>query len=130
MAKRKSKPVTFDAMVKFFMQTYDIPTKKDVDKLLAKLDRLEMLLKASDIAGRRGRLTAKKAAGGVKRRGRTVSTATDRVLQVIRNLKQGAGFDEIKAVTGFDDKKIRNIIFRLNKNGAIIRKSRGVYIAN
>ncbi len=129
MAKRKGKPVTFDAMVKFFMQTYDIPTKKDVDRLLAKLDLLEKLLKASGAPGRRGRLPAKKVAGGVKRRGRTASTATDRVLQAIRNLKQGAGFDEIKARTSFDDKKIRNIIFRLNKNGAIKRKSRGVYIA-
>ena len=94
--KRKSKPVTFDAMVKFFMQTYDIPTKKDVDRLLAKLDRLELLLKSAGVPGRRGRPPAKKAGGGAKRRGRAASTATERVLQVIRNFKQGTGFEEIK----------------------------------
>ena len=59
MAKRKSKTVTFDAMVKFFMQTYDIPTKKDVDKLLARLDRIEKLLKSSGISRRRGRPAGK-----------------------------------------------------------------------
>lgn len=48
---------------------------------------------------------------------------------MIRGLKQGAGMPEIKAKTGFDDKKVRNIIFRLNKNGSIERVSRGVYIA-
>jgi hypothetical protein len=30
MQKRKGKAVSFDAMVKFFMQNYNIPTKKDV----------------------------------------------------------------------------------------------------
>ena len=39
------------------------------------------------------------------------------------------GFSDIQAKTGFGDKKIRNIIFRLNKIGKIKRKSRGIYIA-
>ena len=52
MQKRKGKAVSFDAMVKFFMQNYNIPTKKDVDRLMAKLDRLENLLKATVTSGR------------------------------------------------------------------------------
>ena len=47
MPKKRGKTISFDAMVKFFMQSYDIPTKKDVDKLMAKLDRLEILIKQS-----------------------------------------------------------------------------------
>ena len=43
MAKKKS--VSFDAMVKFFMQHYNIPTKKDVDRIMDRLDRLEGLVK-------------------------------------------------------------------------------------
>jgi DNA-binding transcriptional regulator PaaX len=39
------------------------------------------------------------------------------------------GFAEIQAKTGFDEKKIRNIIFRLNKTGKIKRKTRGIYVA-
>ena len=49
MSRRKGKTISFDAMVKFFMQNYDIPTKKDVDKLMAKLDRLENLIKMSAV---------------------------------------------------------------------------------
>jgi hypothetical protein len=35
MTKRKGKPVSFDAMVKFFMHNYNIPTKRDIDQLNA-----------------------------------------------------------------------------------------------
>jgi DNA-binding transcriptional regulator PaaX len=48
---------------------------------------------------------------------------------VIRRSRQGLGFSEIQAKTGFGDKKIRNIIFRLNKIGKIKRKRRGTYVA-
>ena len=51
MSKRKGKTISFDAMVKFFMQNYNIPTKKDVDRLMAKLDRLENLMKVAIAAG-------------------------------------------------------------------------------
>ncbi len=47
MPKRKGKTPSFDAMVKFFMQQYNIPTKQDVDRLMAKLDRLENLINQS-----------------------------------------------------------------------------------
>ena len=44
MAMKKRKQVSFDAMVKFFMQYYNIPTKKDIEKLMNKMDRLEKLI--------------------------------------------------------------------------------------
>ncbi len=34
MARKKGKSISFDAMVKFFMQYYNIPTRKDIDKLM------------------------------------------------------------------------------------------------
>ena len=61
-------------------------------------------------------------------RRKTSLTAVDIVLDTIRRSKQGIDFAQIQAKTGFDEKKIRNIIFRLNKTGKIKRKSRGVYI--
>ena len=121
MPKKKGKTISFDAMVKFFMQNYDIPTKKDVDKLMAKLDRLEKLIKQSDGGGSNAR-------AGYNRR-RTALSAVDIVLDTIKRSRQGLGFTEIQAKTGFDEKKIRNIIFRLNKIGKIKRKRRGIYIA-
>ena len=121
MSRKKGKTISFDAMVKFFMQNYDIPTKKDVDKLMAKLDLLENLIRQT--ASGTNNVTS-----GASRR-RTAMTAVDVVLDTIKQAKQGLGFAEIQAKTGFDEKKIRNIIFRLNKTGKIKRKSRGIYIA-
>ena len=121
MPKKRGKTISFDAMVKFFMQSYDIPTKKDVDKLMAKLDRLEILIKQSEGVGNNAR-------AGYSRRSSALS-AVDIVLDTIKRSKQGLGFAEIQARTGFDEKKIRNIIFRLNKFGKIKRKRRGIYIA-
>jgi DNA-binding transcriptional regulator PaaX len=62
-------------------------------------------------------------------RHRTAMTAIGVVLDAIKRSKQGIDFAAIQAKTGFDEKKIRNIIFRLNKIGKIKRKSRGIYIA-
>ncbi len=120
MSRKKGKTISFDAMIKFFMQNYDIPTKKDVDKLMAKLDRLENLIKQTP-------LRANSVASGHSSR-RTAMTAVDIVLDTIKHDKQGLGFAEIQAKTGFDEKKIRNIIFRLNKTGKIKRKRRGIYV--
>jgi hypothetical protein len=122
MPKRKGKSVSFDAMVKFFMKNYNIPTKKDVDKLMAKLDRLENLIKAA------------MAGGGYPVKGQgessqTAVTAVDMVFDAIKRSRRGLGFSDIQAKTGFGDKKIRNIIFRLSKIGKIKRKSRGIYVA-
>ena len=120
MSRKKGKTISFDAMVKFFMQNYDIPTKKDVDKLMAKLDRLENLVKQSTLNATNARVQ--------HTRRRTALTAVDIVLDTIKHSRQGLGFAEIQAKTGFDEKKIRNIIFRLNKTGKIKRKRRGIYI--
>ena len=129
MTRKKGKAVSFDAMVKFFMQHYDIPTKKDVDRVMDKLDRLEKMMKASGPATGRRRAAVRQTAAGSKRRGRSGETAMQQVLQVVKEMKQGAGFADIKAKTGFDDKKIRNVIYRLTKLQQIKRKSRGVYVA-
>jgi len=121
MPRRKGKAISFDAMVKFFMQNYNIPTKKDVDQLIIRLDRLENLIKSA-----MGPCHAKAQTA----RRKTSLTAVDIVLDTIRRSTQGIDFAQIQAKTGFDEKKIRNIIFRLNKTAKIKRKSRGVYIAD
>jgi len=129
MAKRRGKAISFDAMVKFFMQHYDIPTKKDFEKLAAKMDQLEKLIKATKTSGRRSRVSNGRVGGRGTARSKSGAAAYDKVLEVIKGFKRGAGFADIQAGTGFDEKKIRNIIFRLNKIGKIRRKSRGLYIA-
>jgi len=130
MSKKKGKSVSFDAMVKFFMQYYNIPTKKDFERLMERMDRLENVMKQSVWHGR-GRRTA-----GVKPSPATASenspneTFSDTALEVIKRSKEGVGFAEIRTQTGFGEKKLRNIIYRLHKMGKIIRKRRGFYIAS
>jgi hypothetical protein len=122
MAKKKGKLVSFDAMVKFFINNYNIPTRKDIDRLNARLDRIERLI----VSGRSAKI--RKSSGGKSGTKPSISTASDLVLDVIRQYKDGVGFSEIQMQTSFDEKKLRNIIFRLNKLGRIKRKSRGIYI--
>ncbi len=124
MPRKKGKSVSFDAMVKFFMHTYNIPTKQDIDRINARLDRIERLLVNAE-AGKARR------SGGAKTTGKqALNTASDMVLEVIQRHKDGIGFGDIQIQTGFAEKKLRNIIFRLNKTGKIRRKSRGIYLQN
>ena len=112
------KSVSFDAMVRFFMKHYKIPTKKEVEKLMTKLDRLETMVSKADTKTR-------------TRGARSGMSASDEVLEVIREAgDKGIGFAEVQDKTGFNEKKIRNIIFRLNKLGRIQRIDRGIYVAN
>ena len=129
MAKRKGKSISFDAMVKFFMQTYGIPTKKDIDRLIARTDRIESLLRSGASPGGQRRSGVKtKAVSKRTKRGAAI-TASDTVFNVIKRSKNGIGFPDIQAKTGFAEKKLRNIIFRLNKLEKIKRKDRGIYLA-
>ena len=120
MPKRKGKPVSFDAMVKFFMHNYNIPTKRDIENLNQRLDRLEKLIKA---------LPAQNRKTATKNSGDEVKSATETVLELISRSSNGIGIAEIRQGTGYDDKKLRNIIFRLNKMGKITRVNRGYYKA-
>ena len=123
MAKKKAKAVSIDSMFKIFMKSYDIPSRQDIEKLSAKIDRLEKLIKQT--SGK----TIKVPTGGNEKEivDKSDLTASGSVLKVIKNSRQGADFARIQAKTGFEDKKLRNIIFRLNKIGRIERKTRGIY---
>jgi len=124
MARRKGKSISFDAMIKFFMQNYNIPTKKDIEKLMARMDRLETLINTLAVSGKDGRVSDR----GIAKSKASGMTASDIVLDVIKGSKKGVGFAYIQSKTGFGDKKLRNIIFRLHKLCKITRKSRGIYM--
>ena len=59
--------------------------------------------------------------------GATKLTATDQVLKLVNSSKEGVDIITIKQKTGFEDKKVRNIIFRAYKEGKIQRAGRGLY---
>jgi hypothetical protein len=129
MARKKGKSVSFDAMVKFFLQYYNIPSRNDILKLMDKIDRLEMLIKSSLINGKGAAISGIQVSKSKTSTGRTATTSTDSALEVIKRFRKGVAFADIQARTGFEDKKLRNIIYRLHKMGKIVRKSRGLYIA-
>ena len=129
MAKKKGKtPRSFDAMVKFFLQYYNIPTRKDIDKLMAKLDRLEHLVKKSTGSNRLYSKTRAKNSSNNTSPAKPAITSSDIAFEVIKRFKNGVRFADVQVRTGFDEKKLRNIIYRLSKAGKITMVKRGVYI--
>ncbi|MBS3754403.1 MAG: hypothetical protein KGY56_01725 [Desulfobacterales bacterium] len=115
MTQRKHKP-SFDAMIRFFIQKYDIATKKEINRLARKIEDLEKRLSKTTGAARPETGTKKGQSAG------------EVVRNVIKDMADGATAEDIKAQTGYDDKKVRNILQRLNKQGRIKRKKRGVYV--
>lgn len=116
---KKPKPFNFDREIKSFLRNYGIVTGQDLKKIETRLNRIEKLIK--DLP--RPRPKRRPARGGDSQ------TAWRQVLDVIP-VKGGVGVAEIKEWTGFNDKKVRNIIFRLDKEGKIDRIRRGLYVAS
>jgi hypothetical protein len=74
--------------------------------------------------GRRG-VAVKRAAAGKKS---PKMTATQQILSIVRRSRKGVDVPTLKNKTGFEDKKVRNIIFRASKEGKIKKVSRGNYV--
>jgi hypothetical protein len=55
-------------------------------------------------------------------------TAIDKVLKIINGSKKGVDASTLMKKTGFNDKKIRNIIFKAFKEGKIKRVGKGIYV--
>ena len=55
-------------------------------------------------------------------------SATDQVFQIIRRSQKGVSTTTLKKKTGFNDKKIHNVIYRLKKGGKIRSIDKGVYM--
>ncbi len=114
---KRKKNVNLNTMVRIFLRDYNIPTKKDVDKILSRLDRLEQIIKRTS-----GPMPKKSV------KNRASAAASDMVVDIIRDFKDGASFSDVQKITDFEEKKLRNIIYRLNKLGKIERIKRGIYI--
>jgi hypothetical protein len=55
-------------------------------------------------------------------------TATDQILRIVKRSRKGVDVPTLKSKTGFDDKKVRNIVFRASKEGKIKKSGRGIYV--
>jgi putative endonuclease len=96
---------------------------KDVKALGNKIDKL--LAAAGKKAKATKRVSAKKAPA--KKRTAKL-TATDQVLKIINRSKKGVDVASLMKKTGFNEKKVWNILHRVYKQGRIQRAGRGIYI--
>jgi putative endonuclease len=55
-------------------------------------------------------------------------TATDQVLKIIKRSKKGVNVAALIKKTGFNEKKVSNILNRIYKQGRVKRAGRGIYI--
>ena len=71
---------------------------------------------------------AKKAPKAPAKKKAVQITATDQVLNIINGSKNGVDTATLVKETGFDQKKVRNIVFRTMKQGKIKRADKGIYV--
>jgi hypothetical protein len=99
---------------------------KKVENLLKAFEK-DMKAKASK-ASKVKAVKAKTAKKAPVKKGIVKATATDQVLKIINRSKKGVDNATLMKKTGFAERKVRNIIFRANKEGKIQRADRGLYI--
>ena len=56
------------------------------------------------------------------------ATAVDTVLTIIKRSKKGVGTAALMEKTGYNQKKISNLVFKLRKQGEIKSVDKGVYV--
>jgi predicted Rossmann fold nucleotide-binding protein DprA/Smf involved in DNA uptake len=101
------------------------PTKKPKAKVAKKAPVKKVAAKKVAVK----KAPAKKAAPkkAVPKKAKPV-TAVDTVLAIIKNSKKGVNMAALMEKTGYNQKKIANLVFKLRKQGKIKSVDRGVYV--
>jgi hypothetical protein len=105
--------------------------EKKVEKLLSAYGKSQNPKTASRAKPKTVKTKAKRAAAVKKaapRKKAAKATATDQILKIIKRSRKGVDVPTLKTKTGFEDKKVRNIIFRASKEGKIKKVGRGIYV--
>jgi ElaB/YqjD/DUF883 family membrane-anchored ribosome-binding protein len=112
--------------------------KKDIKALEKKVEKLlnaygkSQKPKTAAKAKRKAVKAKTKRAVSVKkaapRKRAAKATATEQILKIIKRSRKGVDVPTLKTKTGFEDKKVRNIIFRASKEGKIKKVGRGIYV--
>jgi ElaB/YqjD/DUF883 family membrane-anchored ribosome-binding protein len=94
---------------------------RQTDKLIKAVGKFE-----KDKAAKRKK--PKKPAGKATAKKAKKLTDTDKVLNIIKRSKKGVDVATLKKKTGFDDKKVRNIVTRAFSQKKIKRAGKGIYM--
>jgi predicted Rossmann fold nucleotide-binding protein DprA/Smf involved in DNA uptake len=104
---------------------------KDIQSLAKTLNRLMKAVEKENKSKAKPtkKIAAKKApAKKASAKKAAPPTATDEILKIIRRSKKGVDAPTLIKKTGFNQKKVRNILFRTYKQGKIKRLEKGIYI--
>ena len=96
---------------------------KQTEKLAAALEKAEKPKAKSVKTQTKATAVAKKAPAKAAK-----NTDTDRVLAIIKRSKKGVDTAALMKKTGFNQKKVRNILNRTYKQGKITRVEKGIYV--
>lgn len=105
--------------------------EKKLEKLLKDHEKPQRLKAARKVKRRTAKRKVQPRAAAKKSSGRKRSsqmTATEQILKIVKRSRKGVDVPTLKAKTGFQDKKVRNIIFRASKEGKIKKIGRGIYV--
>lgn len=103
----------------------------ETENLIEKVDKLDKAYAAEEFKRKTVARTVLKKKAFVKKptvREKTPMSATDMVIKIIKQHKKGVGISKLKDKTGFDDKKVRSIVYRAKKQGKIKRVGKGIYV--
>jgi hypothetical protein len=132
------------------VESLKIPTHKTIKELIKRLEVLEKTVARSISETKTGAKatpttqqapkahSAKKpvpAKKGVAKKPKKAASkpasgeqlATEKVLTAIKKSSKGVTVGTLRKATGLESKQVSNIVFRLLKQGKIVKKDRGVY---
>jgi phosphate starvation-inducible protein PhoH len=119
--------------IQFVIRNLKALTKK-AEVMARKLDRLEKAAekktKPKPKAKAKAKVKTVKRAVAKKVVGKKAKkvTATDKVLAIINKSKKGVNTATLMQKTGFNEIKVRNIVFRLKNQKKITSKPKGIYV--
>ncbi|MGD9288984.1 MAG: hypothetical protein PVG74_15325 [Desulfobacterales bacterium] len=102
---------------------------KKLEKLLAAVEKSEKATSAKTYKAKavKAQPTKKTTKAPAKKKSAKV-TATDQVLKIINGSKKGVNAATLMKKTGFNQKKVTNILQRTFKAGKIKRAAKGIYV--
>jgi hypothetical protein len=109
------------AILKKDLQTLN----RDIKALEKKIEKLIIEFDRNEEAKNTKKAPVKKAPA---KKGPAKPTSTDQVLRIINRSKKGVDAATLIKKTGFNQKKISNIVHRAYKQGRIKRVGKGVYV--
>ena len=106
--------------------------EKDLQGVLKSLklatDKVEKLMQKVETLEKPQNLDKPRANAPSKARAPKMTSDSDAVLAIIKRFKKGVDGATLRKKTGFEGRKMRDIVYRLKKRGQIKTVDKGVYL--